>query len=97
MREIDEKIFNFFDDDWLEYEAHRKLSKERQKLINEKWAEYSGAKRRGNGSKDSEDKKLIPDLYPHQSAVLEDWEEKNFRGIVEHCTEVGRRLQPFLQ
>ena len=57
VREIDEKIFNFFDDDWLEYETHRKLSKERQKLINEKWVEYSGAKRRGNNSKDSEDKK----------------------------------------
>jgi len=92
VREIDEKIFNFFDEDWLEYEAHRKLSKRRQKLINDKWIEYSGKKRRENILKHSGVKKLIPDLYPHQSTVLENWETKKFRGIVEHCTGSGKTI-----
>lgn len=92
VREIDEKIFNFFDDDWLEYESHRKLSKERQELLNQKWSEYTNTASKKSNDENLVKKNVLPDLYRHQENVLDDWEKNNFTGIVEHCTGSGKTI-----
>jgi len=42
--------------------------------------------------KSSEKNVVIKKLMPHQSAVLQDWKEKGFKGIIDHVTGAGKTI-----